>query len=78
MSFDDNDDGPFWLDKDERDKRKYDSITDTLVTNEMSKTDLLIDLKNTGVDTTKNDFSKLNDSPCALRSRSPQKQQKIR
>ena len=58
LSFTDGDDGPFWMNDAERLETKDDVVTSEVITKQKTKTELLIELRQKGVDTTVKRFLK--------------------
>ena len=53
MNYMTNDIGPFWMDEETRLVNKNDGVTTDVIVREKSKAKLLIDLRSSGIDTTK-------------------------
>ena len=58
LSFADGDEGPFWMNDTERLETKDDVVTSEVITKQKTKTELLIELRQKGVDTTVKRFLK--------------------
>ena len=58
MSFVDEDAGPFWMTPKERIRLREDEVVERFTTKEKNKSELLIALRNKGVDTTKKRYLK--------------------
>ena len=58
LAFKDSDDGPFWMDENDRSKTKNDVALSEVVTKKRTKLELLIELRKNGVDTTMKRFLK--------------------
>ena len=52
MNFQDDDSRPFWMSTQEKAQSKYDIMTDNVYTKEKSKSQLLVDLRSKGIDST--------------------------
>ena len=58
MYFTNDDDGPFWMNDEEKANRKFDKILQGSKVKEKTKAQLLVDLRSKGVDTTQKRFLK--------------------